>query len=108
MGNSAILSSLSNYKLSTMLRLLPSLLLLLVLLVNIQAAPSPGLERRMAGWANGENCFVTKSGIKKCVKPRTRRMSGDGKLKKKMKGNLVKTQQGNDYMSFDLQAIDHS
>merc|ERR1711936_1403522 len=48
MGNSAILSSLSNYKLSTMMRLLSSLLLLLVLVVNIQAAPSPGLDRRMA------------------------------------------------------------
>merc|ERR1712215_170521 len=48
MGNSAILSSLSNYKLSTMLRLLSSLLLLLVLVVNIQAAPSPGFGRGMA------------------------------------------------------------
>merc|ERR1712083_1101167 len=46
-----------NYKLLTMLRLLSSLLLLLVLVVNIQAAPSPG-----------DGCVEMATGEVKCSK----------------------------------------
>merc|ERR1712212_335678 len=71
MGNSAILSYLGNYKISTMLRLLSYLLLLLVLMVNIQADPSSGVRC----------CIRTKLGKLKCIdgpcKSRGRRMAGN-------------------------------
>merc|ERR1712105_57999 len=72
MGNSAILSYQSNYKLSTMLRLLSSLLLLLVLVQAQRPDGQPFIR------ADGSRCVGLASGGLKCF---AKRMAGDPDLR---------------------------